>query len=130
MPYNINGPHFVYIAEDIDRNPIYVGVTNRLARRLMAHERTEWWPLMRHLIVEEFAERADAEQREVDLIDALNPRFNRTDGRWRARDRQLLALHRSGMTWTAAGVQLGMSRNAVRLVRRRLQRTGQAPRTR
>lgn len=130
MPYQIAGPHFVHVATGAAGRALYVGVTNRLARRLLAHERSSWWSLMRRLDVEEFTDRQEAERRELDLIDQLKPQFNGTDGRWRARERQLLALHMAGMTWAEAVRRLRMSRNATRLVRRRLQRTGQAARTR
>jgi hypothetical protein len=121
---------YTYVARDAAGGVLYVGVTDDPESRFRAHQYGRWWSRKDRLDLQEWPDRATAESRELDLIEALRPSFNRTDGRWRDRDRALLALRRSGMTWVAAGARLGMSGNAVRLVRRRLQRTGQIQRVR
>lgn len=61
-----------------DDEPLYVGTTSSVERRMKSHEGRRWVALTTHVTVWEFDSKADARAVEVDTIQRLRPRFNYT----------------------------------------------------
>lgn len=71
---------FVYTVYEANRRivpPLYIGVTGDLCERLSTHRRRQaWWPIAGDIVIEHFANRADAYEAEHDRIYVLQPLFN------------------------------------------------------
>ena len=84
-PLDKSGPAAVYRIHDPGPGPLYIGLTQDLAKRLDQHARhSAWWPLaeVRHT-VEWFATWDDAAFAEAIAIAVERPRHNRRRDRYR-----------------------------------------------
>lgn len=71
--------HCVYRHYDINKNLLYVGITNNLFGRTMQHEQTAtWYNDISLITVEHFVEREEAINKESLYIKELNPKHNIT----------------------------------------------------
>lgn len=78
------GDRVLYRFYDVDRNPIYIGITHTGEARLAAHrKRSEWWPLAEYIAVSTYPTWAELEKAERAAIRAENPRFNKAGKAWR-----------------------------------------------
>lgn len=68
--------HYVYIAEDADGNPLYVGMSRDPRRRMGGHAKAPWRPLMVNLRTIEYPDRATALDAEAETVRELQPQFN------------------------------------------------------
>lgn len=71
--------HFVYVCLDADRQPLYVGCTTDVKRRMKEHRgyRAPWVAEVAHQFVTEFPTRAEALAAETERIQSLRPLWNR-----------------------------------------------------
>jgi len=122
-------PTFVYVAGDIDRLTLYVGVTVDLERRTAAHRtQSPWWSEVRHLESEVFADRLGALDRERSLIDELGPRYNRDNPQhWYIRDLRVGELRGQGLTIEEIAAATGSGKGSVTRAVRRLRQRGILP---
>lgn len=68
----------VYVARDGDGHVLYVGLTSAGRDRMKSHGAgSGWWGLAETIQLEHFATRAEAAQRERELIASLKPRWNK-----------------------------------------------------
>lgn len=68
---------YVYIARGRHGDPLYIGYTSHLYRRLRAHQlNAPWWPLTVEIESHLYAFAATAVREEAHLIATLRPRFN------------------------------------------------------
>lgn len=73
------GRWYVYVlySDDVQRHPVYVGMTNDVSRRLAQHRKGKaWWPLVHRIIVDRCDTKAEAREREKLLIHQTQPLFN------------------------------------------------------
>lgn len=71
--------HFVYIAWNGWRRPLYVGCTNDVPRRLKEHQSGPWWALAVQVTTVEFPSRKLALAAETWYIGKLRPSHNIRD---------------------------------------------------
>ena len=80
IPEDDRGPTTVYYLYDTDRNLLYVGITlsrNGLARFHNGHSSDKsWWTDVAYAAMKHSPTRRDAEIREAQAIETLNPRYN------------------------------------------------------
>ncbi|MEV5007269.1 GIY-YIG nuclease family protein [Streptomyces sp. NPDC055692] len=89
--YAVNWP-YLYRFYDADRQPLYFGITEDSATRLVAHRKTaEWWPLAEFIAVSVYRSHADVEAAERAAIRHEQPRFNKA--------------HKRGATYTRLHVE-------------------------
>lgn len=72
---------YVYVCLDADRQPLYVGCTNNVTRRLREHKSygTGWVEQVDHVMVTEFSTRKEALAAESERIQSLRPLNNLRD---------------------------------------------------
>jgi len=73
------GYWYVYIlyTPHVCRNPVYVGMTNDVSRRLAQHKKLKaWWPLVDHIIVDRCDSKDEARELEERFIHRMQPLFN------------------------------------------------------
>lgn len=69
--------HTIYLLYG-ERGLLYVGITDRDLRRMREHSRDKaWWPGVRSIKVRHARSREEALRLERELIECLNPPFNR-----------------------------------------------------
>ena len=68
--------HYVYIAEDAEGNPLYVGMSRDPRRRMGGHARAPWRPLMANLRTIEYPDKASAAEGEARTVRELQPKHN------------------------------------------------------
>lgn len=69
--------HTIYLLYG-ERGLLYVGITDRDLRRMREHSHDKsWWPGVTNIRVKHARSREQAERLERELIQALNPPFNR-----------------------------------------------------
>lgn len=73
------GP-LVYVATNAVGDVLYIGVTEHLRDRIRAHLRSQWYAETTDLLIERFDTRREAEDREAELIQMLDPRYNVAPG--------------------------------------------------
>lgn len=94
--------HFVYAAFDADMQPLYVGCTKDVTRRLKEHARGSTWPSRTaHLFVTEFASEAEALGVERERIQSLRPLHNIRDNPRRMSFRKAVLDHMAFAEWLA-----------------------------
>lgn len=72
---------FVYVfldQEDDEYIPLYVGKTQNLRTRITQHKEKDWFKYASEIAIEIFNNSGAAEVREAELIDQINPLFNKS----------------------------------------------------
>jgi hypothetical protein len=72
---------FVYVFLDQEGNeyiPLYVGQTQHLRSRITQHREKDWFKYASEIAIEIYNDGEAAELREAELIDQINPLFNKT----------------------------------------------------
>ncbi len=69
--------HYVYTAWNASADPVYVGCTNNLARRMDDHRNKWWQPEVAFISWELFDDKAEAFVYEADRIREIEPLCNR-----------------------------------------------------
>lgn len=92
-------PHFVYVAFDADRVPLYAGCTTDVRRRLKEHRPMGWPSRVAHLFVTEFPTRDEALAAETERIQSLRPLYNIRDNPRVKRLVHELETHRWRVEW-------------------------------
>lgn len=82
-PRSCDSIWFVYILRDEHSNPIYIGCTRDVTRRVKTHRYKPYWPSVANVSVEVHTERDRAFQREAELIRDLDPPHNADHRQWR-----------------------------------------------
>jgi predicted GIY-YIG superfamily endonuclease len=71
--------HVLYRFYDIDRQLLYVGITNNPWQRIKAHESDkDWWNEVAHATFEHYQSRMELEAEERAAIKSERPRYNKT----------------------------------------------------
>lgn len=69
--------HYVYEFYDADNNPLYVGCTANLGKRITNHAiGKEWWPLVARVAVDVYPDYQSGRAAEAELIASLEPAHN------------------------------------------------------
>jgi DNA-binding NarL/FixJ family response regulator len=132
-------PASVYIAYDIDDQPLYVGCTTYLPKRLAEHSRyARWWSRMHRIETIDYPTSSAAQWNELLLIQELRPPFNRRPAGTpprppkplkgpSERDKKIARLRADGWTWRQISEELGITPTTMATVARRLRWQGQVP---
>jgi hypothetical protein len=73
----IDKPHVLYRMFDVDKNLLYVGISNSAGSRWSNHANDKpWWPEVGSVEVEHFANRETVEHAERQAIDLEKPKYN------------------------------------------------------
>ena len=67
----------VYMFFDAAQQPVYCGCSGQTGSRLRSHSNAEWWPEVAYAHFEHFESKRVALDRERDVIERLQPRYNR-----------------------------------------------------
>jgi len=69
---------YIYRFYDVDRRPLYIGITSCSALRFDGHRKqAEWWPLVEYIAISVYARHDDIREFERAAIRNEQPRFNR-----------------------------------------------------
>jgi hypothetical protein len=78
------GDRILYRFYDVDRAPLYIGITHTGDARMGVHRRrSDWWPLAEYIAVSVYPNWSSLEEAERAAIRAEHPRFNKAGTRWR-----------------------------------------------